>query len=190
MLNRFAANYWKISVGIRSATRPNHYSQEIPLRVTASMLGVSRSDWKQFGTWVCEFFAAGITDPAVLHRVFVAMDSVFTREITKRRAAPADDLVSFLLKARLEGELLSEPEIKETLLLILMAGIDATWSLIGGVLDRKPNRHLAFGFGNRNCLGANLARMEITVALPQWVAKIHNFRLAPGTRAAAFAFDF
>jgi cytochrome P450 len=48
------------------------------------------------------------------------------------------------------------------------------------VLDRKPNRHLAFGFGIHNCLGANLARMEITVALQQWPAKIPNFRLAPG----------
>ena len=39
------------------------------------------------------------------------------------------------------------------------------------VLDRKPNRHLAFGFGIHNCLGANLARIEITVALQQWLAK-------------------
>jgi cytochrome P450 len=109
----------------------HQYSQEIPLRVTASMLGVSRSDWKQFGTWACEIFAAGISDAKVLHRVFVPVDSFFTREITKRRAAPADDLVRFLLESRLEAEPLSEPEIKETLLLILMAGIDATWSLIG-----------------------------------------------------------
>jgi cytochrome P450 len=31
-----------------------------------------------------------------------------------------------------------------------------------------------------HCLGANLARMEITVALQEWLAKIPAFRLAPG----------
>src|SRR6185369_5833232 len=48
------------------------------------------------------------------------------------------------------------------------------------VLDRKPNRHLAFGFGIHNCLGANLARIEITVALQQWMAK--NTQLQTCTR--------
>jgi cytochrome P450 len=33
------------------------------------------------------------------------------------------------------------------------------------ILDRKPNRHLAFGRGIHTCLCAPMARMEIRVAL-------------------------
>ena len=34
------------------------------------------------------------------------------------------------------------------------------------VLDRDPNPHLAFGHGHHFCLGAALARLEITLAIP------------------------
>ena len=33
------------------------------------------------------------------------------------------------------------------------------------ILDRAENRHLAFGIGIHRCLGSNLARMELRVAL-------------------------
>jgi cytochrome P450 len=35
------------------------------------------------------------------------------------------------------------------------------------ILDRKPNRHVAFGHGIHSCLGAPIARMEIRVAIEQ-----------------------
>jgi hypothetical protein len=47
------------------------------------------------------------------------------------------------------------------------------------VIDRSPNRHAAFGLGTHRCLGSNLARMEITVALQGWLAKIPDFAMAP-----------
>ena len=48
------------------------------------------------------------------------------------------------------------------------------------VLDRAVNRHLAFGVGIHRCAGSNLARMELTVALETWLARIPEFRLAEG----------
>jgi hypothetical protein len=47
------------------------------------------------------------------------------------------------------------------------------------VLDRKENRHAAFGLGIHRCVGSNLARMEMTVAIEEWLKRIPDFRLDP-----------
>ncbi len=46
------------------------------------------------------------------------------------------------------------------------------------VLDRAINRHVAFGAGIHRCAGSNLARMELRVAVEEWLARIPTFRLA------------
>ena len=43
------------------------------------------------------------------------------------------------------------------------------------LLDRKPNRHLAFGRGIHTCLGAPMARMEVRVALEEMLARSESF---------------
>jgi hypothetical protein len=46
------------------------------------------------------------------------------------------------------------------------------------VLDRAQNRHVAFGTGIHRCAGSNLARMELRVAVGEWLARIPTFRVA------------
>ena len=48
------------------------------------------------------------------------------------------------------------------------------------ILDRAHNRHVAFGSGIHRCAGSNLARMELRVALEEWLRRIPEFRLAEG----------
>jgi cytochrome P450 len=48
------------------------------------------------------------------------------------------------------------------------------------LLDRQQNRHVAFGLGIHRCAGSNLARMELRVALEEWLARIPVFHLADG----------
>ena len=45
------------------------------------------------------------------------------------------------------------------------------------ILDRKRNRHMAFGLGIHRCAGSNLARMEMQVALRTWFDRIGEFEL-------------
>jgi hypothetical protein len=45
------------------------------------------------------------------------------------------------------------------------------------VLDRAENRHAAFGLGIHRCIGSNLARMELRVALEEWLARYPDFEL-------------
>ena len=46
------------------------------------------------------------------------------------------------------------------------------------VIDREKNRHVAFGAGIHRCLGSNLARLELNVAIKTWLAQIPDFELA------------
>ena len=45
------------------------------------------------------------------------------------------------------------------------------------IIDRERNRHVAFGAGIHRCLGSNLARLELNVAIRVWLARIPEFSL-------------
>jgi cytochrome P450 len=45
-------------------------------------------------------------------------------------------------------------------------------------IARDPNRHLGFGFGAHYCLGAQLARLETSIALRNLIDRNPNLRLA------------
>jgi cytochrome P450 len=47
------------------------------------------------------------------------------------------------------------------------------------VLDRKDNRHLAFGFGVHRCIGIHLGRAEVTIAIQEWLKAFPCFSLDP-----------
>jgi cytochrome P450 len=44
-------------------------------------------------------------------------------------------------------------------------------------LDRQNNRHVAFGLGIHRCVGSNLARLEMVVALQEWLRAFPNYSL-------------
>lgn len=52
------------------------------------------------------------------------------------------------------------------------------------IIDRQPNRHLAFGAGPHRCLGSHLARAELTMGLREWHKRIPEYRLEPGIEVA------
>lgn len=45
------------------------------------------------------------------------------------------------------------------------------------VIDRRENPHVAFGLGIHRCIGSNLARMEMRVAVEEWLRRMPDFRL-------------
>ena len=50
--------------------------------------------------------------------------------------------------------------------------------------DRPKKIILAFTVGIHSCMGAHLARLEIKIALQEWLRRIPNFRMKPGTKLA------
>jgi cytochrome P450 len=233
------------------------YAQHIPVRVIVRFLGFPASDADLFRNFIRLIIED--VDRSVEERkeALEELDDYMDTQIDDHIAHPRDDLTSFLLDAEIGGENLSRGHIRGTMTLLMIAGIDTTWSSIGAslwhlathpsdrqwlrgdpalmdtaveemlrayapvtmarlvaedfdfhgcpmkegdwlllpfpaanrdpavfedadqvVLDRAVNRHAAFGLGRHRCLGSNLARMELRVALEEWLARYPDFELA------------
>jgi cytochrome P450 family 142 subfamily A polypeptide 1 len=48
-------------------------------------------------------------------------------------------------------------------------------------VTRTPNQHIAFGFGTHFCLGAALARLEIKMFFEEFVHRVREIRVVPGS---------
>jgi cytochrome P450 len=237
------------------------YAQHIPTRVIANMLGVDEEDGERYRRWIKMALQEGIHDNAKVMEALKEMTGYFAEELARRGSKPGDDLISFMRDQRVDGQPLPPEKLIGTLRLLLIAGIDTTWSAIGASLwhlatheedrrrlvadpalmdtaveeflrayapvtmarevvkevrvngctmkpgsmvllsfpaanrdpevfpdasevkiDRKENRHAAFGLGIHRCIGSNLARMELRVALEEWLKRIPEFRLEESAR--------
>lgn len=231
------------------------YAQHIPVRVIAHLLGVPASDGDRFRTFIHRILErpgqSGPVDEADL------LTTYLFGVVEDHRRSPRDDLVSYLIDIEIGGEPLSDEHVIGTLALLLIAGIDTTWSAIGAslwhlaqhpedrerivadpavmtfaveeflrlyapvtmarivaadteiggcpvaagdwvllpfpaanrdpaafpdaekfVIDRQRNRHAAFGLGIHRCIGSNLARLELRIALEEWMRRVPEFELA------------
>jgi cytochrome P450 len=110
------------------------YAQHIPVQVIAEMLGVPGTDSERFRTWVHELLELAPTDFELAIRVLLEFHTYLFEQVAQRRQHPGEDLISFLLKAEIDGRPLEDREIFGGCLLLLMAGIDTTWSAIGAAI--------------------------------------------------------
>jgi cytochrome P450 len=111
------------------------YSKHIPVRAIAHMLGIPETDSDLFINWIHEILELGIKDQAVLMKAVQGMTAYFSTHIERRKTEPTDDLISTLMNARdKNGQPLSDLHVQGTLRLLLIAGIDTTWSAIGSSL--------------------------------------------------------
>ncbi|MGP0032508.1 MAG: cytochrome P450 [Acidimicrobiales bacterium] len=240
------------------ADAASDYAQQIPVRVIAHILGVSTDMSDQFTGWVRDILEFGDD----LERRTIGSEGLlnyFVAELEDRRRAPGEDLLSELIRTEVDGAPLEDGIILGMAALVLIAGVDTTWSAIGSSLwhlathpddleqlvtdpevmplaieellrayspvtmarvvttdvtfggcpmkegdkvlmnfpaaNRDPevfarpdvvdlaraqNRHVAFGSGIHRCAGSNLARMELRVALEEWIHRIPSFTLDEG----------
>ncbi|CAB4365511.1 MAG: cytochrome P450 [Actinobacteria bacterium] len=229
------------------------YAQQIPVRVIGHILGVPEEMSGTFTGWVRDILEFA-NDEERRRRGIMGMITYVQGAIAERQAEPKDDFITELLQSEHDGEPTSVDVVMGMCALLLIAGIDTTWSSIGSamwhlathpddlrrlvnepelmptaieeflrayapvtmarrlvvdteyngcpikagervlmnfpganrdpevfpdadkvILDREHNRHLAFGSGIHRCAGSNLARMELRVAVEEWITRIPEF---------------
>lgn len=233
------------------------YAQHVPIKVITRMLGIPDSDHAQFRDWIHRLIEQGPAGGETAFDAVMEIGGYLAAHVEDHRTAPRDDIISYLIDARMpDARELTAEEILGVCILLLLAGIDTTWSAIGAsllhlathpddrrrlvaephlmpsaveeflrvfapvtmarevaaditiggcpmrqgdrllmpfpsgnrdprvfddpdrvVLDRDLNRHFAFGIGIHRCLGSNLARMELRVAIETWLDRIPEFML-------------
>jgi cytochrome P450 len=112
----------------------SEYAQHIPIRVIADMLGFPAEDGPRFREFV-ENTLEGVNLPPDerIERMQQLFDYLI-EQIRDHLDHPRDDLTSFLINAELYGRKLEADHVAGTMALLLIAGIDTTWSAIGASL--------------------------------------------------------
>ena len=236
------------------------YAQHIPVNVIRQMLGFPEQDEELFRKFVHDTLERIAEEPGTRDGMDELGEYIFD-QIQDHREHPRDDLTSYLMGVELEGIEMTDEIVGGMIILILIAGIDTTWSAIGSslwhlaqhpedhqrllddpevmtfaleeflrayapvtmarlvakdhdfhgcpmqkddwvllpfpaanrdplkfedpdtfVVDRQENRHAAFGLGIHRCIGSNLARLELKVAIEEFTKRFPRFELAEGTR--------
>jgi cytochrome P450 len=110
------------------------YAQHIPMRVIADMLGFPPEDGPQFREFV-ENTLEGINLPPDerIARMSKLFDYLLV-QVHDHLDKPRKDLTTYLINAELHGRKLEPSHVVGTLVLLLIAGIDTSWSAIGASL--------------------------------------------------------
>jgi cytochrome P450 len=110
------------------------YAQHIPVRVIARMLGFPEADADRFRGFVHHVLEQ-VTLP--LEQRFEGLQPLFEYlrdQVQDHIANPRDDLTTHLLNSEMDGEPVDVSHVGGTIALLLIAGIDTTWSAIGASL--------------------------------------------------------
>lgn len=107
------------------------YAQDIPVRVICDMLGFPPEDGDQFRRFI-HHVLEGINNP-LEERItgFQELFEYLTAQIAEHVANPRDDLTTFLLESYSDDSEMGLLRAAGSIGLILIAGIDTTWSAIG-----------------------------------------------------------
>ena len=125
------------------------YAQHIPMRVMADMLGFPQEDGPRFAEFVENTLEGINLPPGDRIARMTALFDYLLAQIHDHVDNPRDDLTTFLINAELYGRKLDPSHVAGTMALLLLAGIDTTWSAIGASLW-----HLAGAPADRQRLAA------------------------------------
>ena len=104
-----------------------------PLRVFTEILGLPPEDVPQFHHWAIDLSHVA-KDPARGLAAAQKTKEYLAPMVEQKRARPDNDLISELARARVDGESLTDEEIISFLRLLVIAGAETTYHLLGSAL--------------------------------------------------------
>jgi cytochrome P450 len=236
------------------------FAHPMSLGALALLMNLPQDDKERWFDWVERMFANALIDPENQKEAVRDVEAYLDALIAERKAVPRDDFIGMLLEAEVDGARLSDLDVRQFGILMLLAGYETTSGAMGlslmhlaqnpeqraqlmsdakrlshdavnellrfispvqvfcrnaghdldlhgekipegdvvllaygsanrdprafeepdrCILDRHPNKHVAFGHGHHLCLGANLARLELTIMIERFAELFPNFELDP-----------
>lgn len=113
-------------------------ARPIPARVIGDMIGTPPEDDPKLVHWTNVFTA--FEDPEIRKQwddtqaVFTEIVQYCGEQIQQRREAPADDLLTALMNAEVDGERLDDLEVAVFFILLMAAGNDSTRATYSGIM--------------------------------------------------------
>ena len=122
-----------------SCDAATEYAQHIPATVISTMLGIPPEDDDRFAYWIHQLLEVMPTDPEGSFGAIMEMFEYLRLKVEDHKLHPHDDIISYLLDAQAEslqngGEPIEDATILGACVLMLIAGIDTTWSSIGSAI--------------------------------------------------------
>lgn len=156
----------------------------LPTTVIAELLGIPAADRGAFRRWSDAVgVAANVTvfdpvnGPRRLVEAYAPMEDYLRQVIDERRRRPADDLITALIAARIDGEALDELDLVAFCVILLVAGNLTTTHLIGnailGLLHHPAERArlLAHPAGTADAVEELLRYDSPVIAVGRWVRR-------------------
>jgi cytochrome P450 len=106
------------------------YAFPIPITMISEMLGVPVEDRDRFRHWVRRLFFVGVAENERMAAGIEFMQYMQDR-IAERREEPQEDILSGMVHASEEGDMLDAQELMSMIFLLLTAGYETTVHLIG-----------------------------------------------------------
>jgi cytochrome P450 len=116
------------------------YAVPLPVKVIARLLGIPGEDFIRLKRWSDTFLAFSSMTPEERAMSNQEMMAYFGRMAATRRALGAEDLITALVEAEVDGESLEDSEIIGFCMLVLIAGNETTTNLIGNMLGILADR--------------------------------------------------
>ncbi len=112
-------------------------ARPLPAIVTAELLGVPISDWRQLTAWSADFaqvlgnFQHNPERAPQVLRSLGEMTAYFQAAVAQQRVHPREGLIGALLTAEVDGDRLSEEEVVANTIVTMVGGQETTTNLIG-----------------------------------------------------------
>jgi cytochrome P450 len=120
--------------GADAADAAAQFSQHIPVHGICMLTGLPEEDADLFRDWIYRNFQFGPRDNAVRVAVATEMKEYVDRLLNDRLATPQDDMLTMIANAEIDGEAVDWDLKVGYINLLIIAGIDTTWSAIGSGL--------------------------------------------------------